>query len=455
MTPSPIVARATVMLALLMAWLVCGGTAAFAQVQTEPASQAQPPATQRPVRGLFGGIERDPTRYRSLDLSISLLGGYDENLSPEGGGTGSAGDPRFARDGSHGNASARLSYRRGRGENWFSAAARSGFRYYPSLADLNGVDYGADAGFSFRPTGRTVLGGRIDGAYQPFFSLAAVPVFWDDAAEPLPALTDYAFTERPSLSYGSLLSAGYDLSRRTQATVLHSFRGLDFTAASDDGKLRDQSVRVGMNREVTRRWSAGGRYAYSWGETAYTGEGTQTRSHGGDFTIDYRRTLRSRRSVSIGIAPGFSRVETHSVVAGPRVDRRVTALVRADIDVGRTWNVGGNYRRGLRHLPGVREPIFADDGQLRVAGLIGRRFDLALTADYTEGEGRSASTGYTSLSGSCQFRVALNGYAALTGHYIHYRYRFGSEAVLPEGMGRRFNRNAFRVGLDIWLPLFR
>jgi hypothetical protein len=440
---------------VLCSWVFLVPLPAFPQAQVE--QQTPPPPSERPVRGLFGGVERDPTRYRSLDLSLSLLGGYDDNLSPEGGGAGSpAGDPRFTTNGGLGNASASLSYRKGRNENWFAAGVRSGFRYYPSITELNGADHGGNVGFSLRPSGRTLLGGRVDGAYEPFFSLAAVPVFSaDPSAGPLPGSMDYAFTERPSLSYGSFLNATYDLSRRTHATASHSFRGLDFTGESDDGRLRDQSAHVGMNREVSRRWTVGGRYGYSWGETAYTGEGTQTRSHGADLTVDYRRVLRSRRQLSIGFAPGFSRVETESVLIGRRVDRRVTASVRADIDVARTWNLGGNYRRGLRHLPGVREPVFADDAQVRLAGLVGRRLDVLFSADYTEGEAGTVSSGFTSLSGSSQVRFAINGHTALTAQFIHYRYEFGAEAVLPAGMRRRFDRNAVRVGIDVWLPLYR
>ena len=87
---SRVLARAASRAALVLAFLALATPAAFAQAQTEPpAPQTQPPATQRPVRGLFGGIERDPTRYRSLDLSVSLFGGYDDNIDPEGrGGSG-------------------------------------------------------------------------------------------------------------------------------------------------------------------------------------------------------------------------------------------------------------------------------------------------------------------------------------------------------------------------------
>lgn len=416
---------------------------------------ADPPRERpRAARGLFGGVERDPARPRSLDLELSLQGGYDDNIDPERGG--SAVDPRFTQGGGLGDASAALSYRRGRGENLFLAGVRAAYRYHPSISDLNGGDYGANVGFTVRPAARFLVSGRQDVSYQPRFAFSAVPVFTPAPASGVPQSTlDYSFVERPSIAYVTGLDGGYHLTRRTRASAGYSFRGLDFTAASDDGRMRDHQARVGVDRAVTRRWRVGGGYSYEHADNFYTGQGVRSTAHGGDLTVEYARLLRSQRPVTLQFVPGFRSLEYHGEQRLRRTERRATASVRGAVPVGRTWTVSADYRRGLRQLPAVRRSVFSDDAQVSVEGLVGRRTDFSLGAQYSEGDPGVSASGFTSLGGVARVRVALNRLTALTGNYVYYRYEFGPDAVLPPGFGRQFNRHAFRIGVDLWLPLFR
>jgi len=449
---SLVVARAASKSGLLLACLALAAPAAFAQVQAEPAPQTQTPTTQRPVRGLFGGIERDPTRYRSLDLSVVMSGGYDDNVSPQG----QAGDPRFGESGSIGNASASLAYRRGRNDTFFTAGARAGYRYYSSLEGLNAADYGADLAFNARPSRRTRLFARQEVGYQPYFSFAAVPVFVPTPTDAgsTPTL-DFAVADRPSLTYNTSLEGGYDLTRRTHVSLSYYFRALDFIEAGDDGRLRDHLASAGVGRDVTRRWRVGGRFVSGRGDNRYVGETFSTSTLGTDFTLEYRRTLRSRRQVTLSLAPGFSRIETESFTLGRRIDRRATVTCRAGIDLSRTWVASADYRRGLRQIPAVRQPVFADDVQVRVRGLIGRRVDVTFTSQYTEGDPGFARSGFTTVSGQAQVRMALNRLTALSAEYVYYRYSFAPGADLPAGMGREYSRHAVRAGVNLWLPLHR
>ena len=212
-------------------------------------------------------------------------------------------------------------------------------------------------------------------------------------------------------------------------------------------------VRIPIN--FSRRWRVGARYVFGRGENFYGGEGSTTSSQGADLTFDYRRTLRSRRQLTLGFAPGFSRHEIENLTLGRRVDRRVTASIHASVDVARSWRLRGDYRRGLRQIPAIREPVFADDVQVLATGLLGRRADVSFSLQYTEGEPGSARNGFTTLSGTSQGRLALTRFLAMTVQYLYYHYEFGPEAVLPAEMGRRFDRHALRAGFDLWLPLHR
>jgi hypothetical protein len=429
-------------------------TPCLVNAQPPAGTQAETPRMGRPIRGLFGGIERDPNRYRSLDLSVDLLGGYDDNVASGGGGGIS--DPRFGENGGLGTASGSLTYRRGRNENFFTASAQAGYRYYQAASDLNAAHYGGNLGLSFRPFSRAQLSARQDLSYEPYFSFMTLPVFPSEpgAGAGRPPL-DYSVAARPSVVYSTTFDGGYDLSRRTHLALGYSFRGLDFTERSDDGRLHEHAAHAGINKDVTRHWRVGGRYVFGQGNNRYTGDGVQTTRHGGELTVDYRRALRSGREVTVGFAPGYSRLVTETQVDGRRVDRRGTASVRAGVDVARDWTLTGDYRRGLRQIPGLRRPVFADDVQVGVSGLVARRTDVSATIQYSEGDPSSSRSRYTTLGGTSDVRFALSRNAAVTVQYIYYRYRFGPEAELPEGMGRRFDRHAARVGMQIWVPLHR
>jgi len=440
-------------LALCVALFLLAGQVSVLQAQTR--AQALP---DLPYRGLFGGAQRDPSRERSLDFTLSMSAGYDDNVAAESSGSGGGiGDPRFAESGGLGTAFAGLAFRRGRNDNWLSAGANGTFRYYPSLTEINALDYDANLEFSTRPANRVLLNVGMDASYQTLFSLSGIPIFEPSLGTPAPATIDYAFGERPTFSYNSLLEMTYDLGRRTHLDAGYTFAGLRATGDGYEGRLRQHDARIGFTRDLSRRWRAGGRYVYGDGRNVYQGLGTETRSHGGEATFDYTKTLRSRRQVRFGFAPGYDWIQTEGDTVERWVERRPSLSVRAGIDLSRTWLLDGDYRRGLRYLPGIQQPLFADDVNLTLTGLVARRLDLSFMGLYSNSNSGEAGlyTRYESFSGNARVRLALNRYTALSGGYVYYRYEFGPDAVLPDGMARRYNRHAVRVGVDLWLPLYR
>jgi len=437
----------------LVAALVLPVFADQAYGQATPPGQLRP---GRPYRGLFSEPSSDPNRHSTLDLAVSFLGGYDQNAAAgASSGGGNLGDPRFGKSSGLASAAASLMFDKVQNQNALYASGRAAFRYYPSLTQLNAADYGVSAGFSTRPSQRAGLSGSADFAYAPFFSLLAIPVF---PGTGLPSGTgDFAFAERPSVVYGAVTDAAYDLTRRTHAVAGYTFRGFDFTRSGDAaGGIRQHNARAGVTRDLSRRSTLGGRYNYDRGAGSYTGLASTTRSHNGELTFDYRRLLRSRRQVSLGLSSGYGRIENEAPEAAPRVDRQISAAVRLAVDVGRTWTANGNYRRGLRRLPGIVDPVFSNDVEAGVEGLLGRRGDLTCTARYSKGEtGASEWTGFDSASGTVQFRWALGRTTALRADYIYYWYEFPMDARIPAEFDRRVSRHGVRVGFDLWLPLSR
>jgi hypothetical protein len=425
--------------------------AASATAQTDAPGSVRP---GRPFGNLFGGARSDPARRSTFDLSLALVGGYDQNAAAAASGSGGTIDPRFGVSSGVGSASASVVYERTRHENSLFAGGRTGFRYYPSQTGLNAADVGGSLGWNRRLSQRVRFSASADAAYQPFLSLLAIPVF---PGAGLPSETsDYGFAQRPSLVYGASADATFDISRRTHVVADYSFRGFSLVRSSDEGRLRDQSARVGLSRTVTRRVVVGARYNVGTSDGAYTGPGVVTRTQGGEVNVDYRRALRSRRSVGIGLSVGYSELESRRTGANWRADGQLIASVRFSGDLGRSWNASADYRRGMRRLPGIVDPVFSDDVQLRVSGLIGRRFDMTVSGLYSKGSTRGGDwTGYDSTGGTLQIRWAVSRNTALRGDYLYYRNAFPVLSTVPSGFDRRVVRNALRVGLDVWLPLNR
>jgi hypothetical protein len=61
----------------------------------------------------------------------------------------------------------------------------------------------------------------------------------------------------------------------------------------------------------------------------------------------------------------------------------------------------------------------------------------------------------THLSTGAHLQLALNKMMALTGELNYYRFRFDNAYGLPDGVHQRFDRRSARIGLNLWLPLFR
>ena len=391
------VARASRFALVLLFLLACSVSSS---AQTQSAAQTRP-VPGRPFRGLFGGAQQgDPTRPQTLDLSLSFLGGYDDNLTATtSNATGGLGDPRLSDSGSLGHASATLSYRKKRRDDSYFAGGRMGFRYYPTISELNAADYGASAGLSVKPSRRTQLGLNQDVSYQPYLSLFATPAFAPPPGGGLPPSTvDYGLTSHPSITYSTSASGTYDLARRTHASGGYWFSGFDFTESSQDGRQRQHTANAGLGQDVSKRVRLGGRYTYEHWNGAYFGPPQLTTSHGVEGTFDYSRTLRSRRQVSFGFSAGYSRVETGTAAADRAPDNRTTGSARLSVDLGRTWSAHGAYRRGLRYVPGVAAPVFSDNAEAGAAGLIGRRVDLSFAVLYFNGETLRLSAAVTTAS---------------------------------------------------------
>ena len=175
-----------------------------------------------------------------------------------------------------------------------------------------------------------------------------------------------------------------------------------------------------------------------------------SQTHSVNIGVNYRKPLsQSRRT--------YLRINTGSVIAdqvgGQRI--QVTGLASLVHQMGRTWSAQGQYRRQVGYLDGFVRPVFSDSANVGIQGLMTRRVDVAVNANYitgTDGLGQGSAR-FDSYSASARVRRALTRTLAGYVEYLFYHYNFDEAADRPVGLPRKFNRNGVRVGLSLWLPL--
>jgi hypothetical protein len=420
-----------------------------------PANATAQADTPRLFGQIFGASPARSSRTQSLDLSLSFLAGYDQNAVGALANTSDYAVPRFIQSSALATANAVLAFNRAHRLNSISATARSGIRYYPSVTNVSAADFGASCGIHHQISRRVQGDANAQVAYEPYYSLLAIPAFTD--VELSSVSGDYGMAKHPSVGYDGNASTRIALSRRTNATIGYAFRGFDLTgAAADGGSMRQQNGNVSIGRDLTSRLAIGAGYDYSVGTGSYTNRHTTTSGQGGQVSMDYHQTLRSKRTLKAGFSVGFSAYETREPDHAGRADRLVTARLHLSAGIGRTWVVSSEYRRGIRQLPGVAAPAYSDDVRIGIGGVVSRRVDLSVNGGFSKGaESTNSIPVFKTATGGAVVRWAIARREALRADYLYYWHEFPPNGFLPAGLSRRLGRHAVRVGLDVWLPLHR
>lgn len=436
--------------ALALAAVALLPLAADAQVLNRP---------QRAMRGLFGARPTDPTRSRQeLSLSIDALGGSDDNAAA-GEGIGVPATPNGR--GTTGSFDTRLLYFRGRTERSFTLGASGSFVTYRN------VPLDPSRSFTVDGSAHTNLGTRATWqatqavSYYSQFRIAS-PFTAGLPLEDLPTGDSAIFGlgERASINSTTATSLDYLLTRSHHLTPRYSFTTRHFTEG-DDGGYRAHMAGVRYGRQLSRWLIANadvefGRTRFAFRDGGDTGRPLNEDRVGGGLSWD--RRLSPRRSVAFSVDAGGLRVESVTgLTSTPFTVWTPYATVATRIDVNRNWNVSGQFRRGADTLEGLTTEAFLNDsGTVTLSGLVTNRLDLSFIGGLARGS--TASEGavdshYETATGSAQARIAITRMLSAIVGYHYYHYDF-TNTVLPPGVSPRFGRNAVRVGLSLWLPLY-
>ena len=122
------------------------------------------------------------------------------------------------------------------------------------------------------------------------------------------------------------------------------------------------------------------------------------------------------------------------------------------------WNLEGTYRRSFSVLQSVTSDLYTTDTvELTTGGLLNPRTDLRFFGTFATGLTPTASgvaDDFRIYGASAQLRFALNATMAATVAYLLLQAPvLESWRSSRRGFLRRYDRNAVRVGLTVWVPL--
>jgi hypothetical protein len=435
--------------------LVAAGTVALWCAPVDAQVISRPP---RAYRGLFGGSQTiDPNRVRQeASFALNAMGGYDDNAQ-EGSGDGPPTAP--IGPGYTGVFDTSLRYFRGRAARSFRVdlgGSHTAYRDVPlpgstsGTLGLNGVSdlgrrstiaVGANVGYF----SQLALNGPLASVGSPEFQPSA------------PSLS--GVQERQSIQTGGTATLTHQFTNRLRNSLAYAFS--DTRYENEIGGQRQHRVETTLYRRVGRWSSLLGSYEY--GNTQFglgpEDPGRPLLEHRVSGGLDVQKRLSPSRTWTTSVQAGAMHIESASV---PSLVRYTlwTPFVEAStqIDTWRNWNFVGTYRRGAQALSGVdaAEAFVTDSASASLGGLLTDRLDLVFSGGFSVGsvgEEVETQSDYRTGSGSVQFRVALSRSLALVTSYHHYRYRFDN-TLLPPGVPSNYQRNALRVGVSIWLPLY-
>jgi len=430
--------RPTLVLLLTAAALVA---AAPAQAQFVGAS------APRPITPLFGPGR--PAGEQSLDLSLATFGGYDTNVVEDD--PGSLIDPRTERSGSFSGLNARLAYMRKFRRVSFGLTGDSALRYYAGGSEILGLQHAAGAGVDVQLE-RTHISALQSVAYVPFYSYSTLPLLFSGAVGDVVAPdVDQSIVRRDERLYGTFVNVSRTFGERISATATGSLQGADFSR--DSTGMRNLSGMGRLSFELTRDLSLVAGYGAS--EASYREplqDARRIRTHSVDGGLMFHRPLSLTRRTTLGVTAGTTAIEDETRIT----QYRLIADARLNRDIGRTWHATAAYHRGVGFVEGFLQPFYTDSLNLNVGGLFGSRVEATATGGYSKGDmGLFTTTRTESYSTTARLRVALSREVALSAQYLLYRYRFDQANVLPEQLPPFLERQGFRIGLDVWLPLAR
>jgi hypothetical protein len=427
--------------------IVCAAATASAQVEKR----------QRAARGIFGGPAPSPNSPQQLDLSASLFGAYDDDVTADQGGLASAAAGAQDLSGVFSGLTLGLSYNRRVGRRAsFGSSAGTNLRYYPSLEGHTLAPMGQQvaAGFSIgsEKNSRNRLSFGGDASFAPYYSLSLLPA----TTAPIeigdgnlaPQQADSIINRREAIAYGGGVQLERALGSRSSVIVNYGIHSIDFNQES----RRQSSKSAGAHYRHSLSKALGWKMGYERSDANFGAAGDHVANHMIDAGLDFLKPLSLTRRTSLTFSVGPSMLQQNN----SRQFRLVGDLA-LNHEIGRTWVARANYHRGVGMVAGLNSAVFSNGVGAAVEGLLSQRLDFSAMGSFSTGEFAitGAANNYSTYQASVRLRAALQQATAVFIEYVAYRYQFDSRVDLPLGIPGRLFRQGLRTGLTLWLPLIR
>ncbi len=401
------------------------------------------------------------TPDQSFDLSLTLVGAYDDNILAE---TGSPNPSAPAVGGFFTMFGAESAYEWRGKRSQFGATGGTVVRYYSDSQSVS-ASAGAGVGFSTELARRTTFSANQTFAYSPSYLTGLFPTAATSSPGDLPPLgANYTVDDSSSYQYASSLGVSRGVTRRGTLSASVDYVFTDYVAAvAGREDLAVTRARVEFSRGMTRNASLKVAYRFANGDmgTGVVGvlPGQKTTEHGFDVGVDYSRPLSATRRFTLAFGVGSSAADvplSELVSASGGVQHRAIGDASVGYQFNRTWETRASYRRGLQYVPELAEPVFTDGISMSLTGLLTQRMDFAAGAGYSSGESavyRSAAA-FDTYTANARVRRAVTRTLAIYLEYVYYYYDFDRAQVQP-GVPPQMERNGVRAGLTLWVPVFR
>ncbi len=321
--------------------------------------------------------------------------------------------------------------------------------YYPgSGGQTSSPGYGVNAALTYI-AGATTTSTSGSYTYSPYYAMALDPAAGPGAsAQPF----DYAQARNPNEVTSAAASLTRRLGRRTSTSLAYAFN--QSSLPNQHLSVRCQEARLSADRQLSRRLSLRGSYAYREGRFEAAAASATDRSHDFELGVGYsaRVSLAAvpRRSTSVS-EHRLLRRDTFTVRPGWRGSARVSRTFTPG------WTAGVGVGRSLQFNAVLQTPVWADVANADLSGRFGQRLNLTLTAILLERPARDVARSRVSRSTPAG-RARKSAWPRLrrsTLQYIYYRYDFPAGYELPAGVPLRMNRQRLQVGASFWLPILR
>lgn len=426
---------------------------AVAALVTSSVAFAQMAEGQPGVQVVFGRAGSPVNTGQFLDLTADLLAGHDTAL------------PQFNQSisrriaGEVVEGSAGLNYfRTGQRFNLRTGYAGSvvhypDFRRQSDAQTLTASSHLAAVELGMGLTANTDLTVSQTVGYSPFHHFRTL-----ESTGPLQTLSvgarDFFLVSRGAYSYITDVGVAHQIDARTEVATFYSGHFTDFTK-EPQFNWATQSVGARATRQVAPNLAMVAGYAF----TRHLAE-DQTipfDRHDLDLGMQYGQTLNVTRRTTFGFRTGSAMTTRRDQPSGTEGRETYLRLIgSADLNhrIGRTWQAHLGYERGFQYIVGIPEPFASDAVTAALGGYLSNRLHFEMASSYTQGGLRYSTEGrgYDVHDASAILEFPISQQFALDVNYLYVRYVPQGGLFLP-GIPARFERNAVRVGLSMWVPL--